>query len=117
MYIAVRCRDPLIALRHLLMGATIALLSACTVTDPLYQSGRWEATNVNQANLIAQIANPDDLHHGRQVTGSDALVAAAAVARLRQDRVKKLPDSGLAQITLSSGSTASDASASGIGGL
>ena len=117
MYTAIHHPGPLNRRRHLLLGAAIVLLSGCSVTDPLYQSGRWEATNVNQANLIVQVANPDDLRHGRQVSGSDALVAAAAVTRLRQDRVKKLPDSGLAQITLSSGSTAADTSASGLGGL
>ena len=103
--------------RLLPAAAALALLSACTATDPLYQSGHWQATNVNQANLVVQVENPDDLYHGRQSSGSDALIAAAAVGRLRQDRVKKLPDSGLAQITLSPAAAGSDAAASGTGGL
>lgn len=101
----------------LLLVAATALLSACAATDPLYQEGRWQPTNVNDANLAVQVADPADLHHGRQVAGSDALLAAAAVTRLRQDRVKKLPDSGLAQITLSAAPASSDAGTSGTGGL
>ena len=110
-------REPLATPFRLLLALALTLLSACAATDPLYQDGRWQATNVNQANLVVQVSNPDDLIHGRRVSGSDGVVAAAAVTRLRQDRLKKLPDSGLAQITLSPGSAGSDAPASGTGGL
>ena len=94
------------------------LLAACASTDPLYDTSRWNPTGTNAANLAAQIVDPADLQHGRHVVGADALQAAAAVARLRQDHVKHLSDSGLAQISVSAGPTAADTAATpGIGGL
>nr|WP_321983196.1 hypothetical protein [uncultured Lichenicoccus sp.] len=103
---------------RLLLTCGLAGTSAgCAATDPLYATGRWNPTNVNAANLAAQVAEASDLQHGRHVEGSDALAAAAAVARLRQDRVKKLPDSGLAQISLSPGAASADTAAPGLGGL
>lgn len=44
----------------------------------------------NADNLRAMIANPADLVQGREMGGSDAIVEAAAVARYRADKVKKL---------------------------
>lgn len=102
----------------MLLALGLAHLSvACTATDPLYATGRWNPTNVNAANLAAQVADPSDLQRGRHVTGSDALLAAAAVARLRQDRVKKLQDSGLAQISVAPAAAGGDAAIPGAGGL
>lgn len=48
----------------------------------------------NYHNLRAMIADPGELTEGRPYGGGDALVEAAAVARLRADKVKKLRQSG-----------------------
>ncbi len=111
------CRLVLLKPRMLLALSVTGLSVGCTATDPLYASGRWYPGGVNAANLAAQVADPADLQHGRHATGSDALLAAAAVARLRQDHVKKLPDSGLAQISLAPAPAGGDAAAPGLGGL
>ena len=101
---------------RLLAFGLAGLSMACTATDPLYDTSRWNPSGVNAANLAAQVAVPDDLQHGRHVADADGLQAAAAVARLRQDRVKKLAEGGLSQIGVS-GSAAADTATPGIGGL
>lgn len=48
----------------------------------------------NTANLAAMVADPADLTRGRAFTGADAALDAAAVERLRLDKVKPLRGSG-----------------------
>lgn len=66
--------------------------------DPLYRDGVWQPTHVNRADLTMMAANPADLVHGKGATGADGVVAAAAVDRLHQNKVKRLPDAGLAEV-------------------
>ncbi len=74
-------------------------LAACSpATDPLYRDGLWEPSHVNRANLTLMVANPADLARGTGTTGSDGQTAAAAVDRLRNDKVKKLPAADIAAI-------------------
>ena len=74
----------------------------CASTDPVEgESGRWNPIGANNANLAAEIANPDDLLRGRGVETADGQMAAAAVARLRKGHVKSLPDSDLSDIKVS----------------
>ena len=80
--------------------AGLSWLAACTpATDPLYRDGLWEPIHVNRANLSQMVANPSDLVRGTGRTGSDGQIAAAAVDRLRNDKVKKLPASDIAAIS------------------
>ncbi|MGI4941903.1 MAG: CpaD family pilus assembly lipoprotein [Janthinobacterium lividum] len=86
------------------MNRTMVLLgvlaiASCTSTDPLTRDGLWQPSGANEANLAAMVADPADLVRGKEAEGSDGQRAAAAVARLRLDRVKPLPDSGIAQFT------------------
>ncbi len=67
-------------------------LDGCADIDPLTAPGRWNPSGVNDANLAVQVANPNDLLEGQSVRDSDGQQAAEAVARLRQDRLKPLPD-------------------------
>ena len=78
-------------------------LGACTATDPLYTDAAWHPVGANDANLRAMIADPQDLLNGAPSAVADGGTAADAVARLRAGKVKDLPDSGLAKITLSGG--------------
>ncbi len=82
-------------------------VAGCTELDPLTSSNRWNPTGVNEANLLAQVADPNDLVTGRGVTGADGQLAAAAVTRLRRDHVKALPDVGLTTLQLGSPATPS----------
>lgn len=77
-----------------------AALAGCGAIDPLARPGVWHPTGANDANLRAMAANPQDLAGGVGSPLADGTLAAAAVARYHADRVKPLPDSGLAAITL-----------------
>ena len=90
-----------------------AALPGCALTDPQTRPGTWQPTGANDANLRAMIADPHDLVHGQAGSGTEAAVAARAVARYRADNVKDLPDSALAPVSpLPGGSGASAAPAS-----
>jgi type IV pilus biogenesis protein CpaD/CtpE len=86
-------------------GAAICLLLATASCgadyDPLTREGLWEPGHSNHNNLALQAANPGDLVRGSGTTGGDGQLAAAAVDRLRNDKVKKLPASDISQVTTS----------------
>ncbi len=97
----------------LALAGLLALASCGPEFDPLSREGLFQPTHVNRANLAAQVANPADLVRGTGSVTADGQLAAAAVDRLRTDRVKKLPASDLAAITAnSSGSNDSGSSGS-----
>jgi type IV pilus biogenesis protein CpaD/CtpE len=80
--------------------------------DPLSREGLYYPTHTNHQNLTLMVANPADLVRGTGSASADGQLAAAAVDRLRTDKVKKLPASDIA--TLSAG-TSGDNSSSGSG--
>jgi hypothetical protein len=83
---------------------TVAALSGCGPEyDPLTREGLWRPTHSNRADLVMQVANPSDLTFGKGATGSDGQLDSAAVERLRTGKVKKLQDSGIAQISVTGG--------------
>ncbi|MDE7548149.1 hypothetical protein PY793_09180 [Acetobacter fabarum] len=105
--------------------AVICLMSLadCSVMDPLNQSYHWRTLGVYDANIAAQADNKKDLQSGRPLPPSDGQTAVAAVERWREDRVKSLGRSGLAELymngegqTGSGGGTAAAASGGGSGG-
>lgn len=98
--------------RRCLVLPLLAALAGCGAIDPLTRPGVWHPIGANDANLRATVANPQDLVNGAASPLADGTLAAAAVARYHADRVKPLPDSGLAAITLQgSGSSAAAAPA------
>ena len=66
----------------------VPLLSGCA--EPFTHAGTWHAVGVNQANLDAQVVNRADTVAGRGLSGSDAVLDAAAVNRLYDDKAKAL---------------------------
>jgi hypothetical protein len=78
--------------------AGAAALSGCNATDPLLRDGLWRPTHVNRADLTLMAANPADLVRGTGETTTNGVLAQAAVDRLYTNKVKKLPEAGLAQI-------------------
>ena len=76
-----------------LTGAVLTL-AGCEDLDPYHRPYVWYPTGASQANLAAQVVNPDDLIRGRGVTRADGDLAAAAVIRAKQDKAKPLLNPG-----------------------
>jgi carbamate kinase len=68
--------------------------------DPSTRTGTWKPEHTNETNLQAMIANPADLVLGHGDGSTGGTLAAAAIERLRADKVKPLPASGVAEIKL-----------------
>ena len=81
----------------LLLGGSAALAGCGENFDPLTREGLWHPNHANHANLAAMAANPADLVRGTGTSTADGQLAAAAIDRLRTDKVKKLPASDAAQ--------------------
>jgi len=72
--------------------------------DPYRRKGRWQPGRANEANLRAMVASPSDLVRGVSSADGNGQQAAAALDRLRNDKVRRLPDSDIAKIVpISSG--------------
>jgi hypothetical protein len=80
-----------------LAGAT-ALAGCGPEYDPLTRAGVWTPEHVNRANLVLMAANPADLVRGTGETGSNGILAAAAINRLQTDKLKKLLNSGTSDV-------------------
>jgi type IV pilus biogenesis protein CpaD/CtpE len=78
-------------LRIALAGGVLAL-AGCESMDPYHRQDVWYPTGASQANLAAQVANPNDLIRGRSDHVNDAARAEMAVTRVRQDKPKTLPN-------------------------
>ncbi len=95
--------------RHLVLRpitlavGVVLVLAGCNLVDPYKKAGVWRPSMVNDTNLELQIARSSDLTMGRGTTGADGETAAAPVDRLRKDKVKALPLSGIAPIGASAG--------------
>ena len=88
-------------------------LAGCNQTDPYLREGNWRPNGANAANLRAMVAVPADLVAARPAEPADGGLAADALDRLRHDRVRTLPDSGVAQVVpVSNGAPAQPAAAS-----
>ncbi len=69
--------------------AALLAVAACDGIDPYRREGAWHPVDVNSANLRAM---------GARARPVDGALAAAALSRLRHDRVRPLLDSGLARV-------------------
>ncbi len=83
-------------------GALCAPLAGCDQYDPLYRDGMWHPVHANRPNTTLMAANPADLVRGHGVAGSDAKLDVAAIERLYDNKVKKLPNAGLSDIQVKS---------------
>jgi type IV pilus biogenesis protein CpaD/CtpE len=90
--------------RLLLCIATLSLAS-CDATDPYHREGVWRPNGANDANLRAMVVAPSDLVSGVSDTSGNGQQAAAAIDRYRNDKMRLLPDSGIAKIVPISGGT------------
>ncbi len=85
-----------------------ALLGACSWTDPYERDGVWHPNGANEANLRAMVMVPSDLVMAAPAAPAAGQEAAAALDRQRRDKVRPLPESGVAKLSpvSSSGQTA-----------
>jgi len=81
----------------------VSLTGGCSVlfnsaNDPLTRDGVWTPNHANRANLALQVSSPADLSRGTGSPGGDGQMGAIAVARYRDNKLKKLPQVGLSQV-------------------
>jgi hypothetical protein len=88
---------------RLALSVVLLTLAACAATDPYMREGVWRPNNANEANLRAMVAVPSHLVAGVAGPG-DVQQAAAALERHRNDKMRLLPDSGIAKIVPVAGS-------------
>lgn len=88
-------------MRTILTVSGLLLLAGCH--DPYDWPGTWNASQVNAANIAAQVAVPQDLARGHGHPAADGQEAAAAVDRLRRGTVRALPDTSTSDVRGGSG--------------
>lgn len=78
--------------RRVLLLVALAAIPGCAL-DPYNRPGVWRPAATNETNLRAMVADPRDLQQGVGEPGANGALAAAAVQRLMEDRVRPLPGS------------------------
>ena len=85
-------------IRLLLALPLLAATAGCDMFDPYKREGTWRPSAANEQNLAIMAVKPAERVRGTGAEGALGSTAAAAVERLRTDRVKPLPDTGIARI-------------------
>lgn len=86
------------------------LVVGCSSMDPQTQPYTWRPLHIYEANIAAQVERKSDLVSGRKLGPSDGHEAAEAVQRWRDGKVKKLPNTDVAQVQSGSNSENSEGS-------
>lgn len=83
-------------LRSGVVGIALFGLAGCGVAarDSWEDPGSWRSSGINQMNLQAMVANPNDLTAGRGDRGASGVLATTAVNRYLVDKTKPLPKAG-----------------------
>lgn len=80
-----------------LLAPLLGPLAGCSATDPYERAGIWRPSGVNDANIAAQVANPNDLVRGRGDGQGSVRGSSTAVERLWQGAAGQRPGQGAAQ--------------------
>ena len=74
------------------IGATVLLLGlAGCIDDPFERPGTWQPAGVNDRNLRAMIADPEDLERGSAALRERGAAGANAATRLLTEQRRPLP--------------------------
>jgi hypothetical protein len=98
-------------MKHFVLLLLLIGQASCDSTDPYLREGVWRPSGVNAGNLRAMVSVPSDLLVATRPARGDGGLAAMSVDRLRHDRVRPLPDSGLARVVPVAGASKSQAPA------
>jgi hypothetical protein len=85
-------------IRLLLALPLLAATAGCENFDPYQRAGTWRPAGANEQNLVTMAAQPAERVRGTGAQGASGAAASAAIERLRADRLKPLPDTGMARI-------------------
>ncbi|BBK31531.1 hypothetical protein STHU_21650 [Allostella humosa] len=70
----------------------LALAGCSAPVEPTQREGTWRPIGSNDTNLRAMVADPAHLSQGAESSGGRGWQASQAIGRLRDDKVKSLPD-------------------------
>jgi hypothetical protein len=90
-------------MRTLVLPLLLLLPGCGDLLIPHTREGAWRPTGTNEHNLRVMAAVPSEIARGTGAPGSDGHTAQQAVERLRTDRVRPLPDSGVARLVPTGG--------------
>jgi type IV pilus biogenesis protein CpaD/CtpE len=86
-------------LSRLLVTATgLLVLSGCAQTDPFQRPGIWRPMGANEMDFELQVARAADMVKGRGTDEADGDSAAAAIDRMRHDKVKPLLSNSVSKV-------------------
>lgn len=81
------------------IGATVLLLGlAGCIDDPFERPGTWQPSGVNERNLRAMIADPEDLERGSAALRERGAAGSNAATRLLTEQRRPLPATSSSQV-------------------
>ncbi|TDH59608.1 hypothetical protein E2C06_26555 [Dankookia rubra] len=83
---------------RLLLALPLLAATGCAQFDPYRREGTWRPSAANEQNLATMAVAPAERVRGTGAAGAMGFTAAGAIERLQADRVKPLPDTGVARI-------------------
>jgi hypothetical protein len=79
---------------HSGLACSVIALAGCGSLDPYQKEYVWRPTGAPQANIAAQLVNPQDLAVGRGSTVTNANASTLAIQRIWTDTPKSLTGGG-----------------------
>jgi hypothetical protein len=88
-------------MKPIALSLAALLIGGCAwIVDPQNAPGTWRPAGVNEHNLRVMAAVPSEIRQGATFAPTDGEAARDGANRLRTDRVRPLPDTGVARITI-----------------
>ena len=103
-------------MRHATAMLLLIAIMGCSAIDPYTREGVWRPRGANDANLRLHVANPQMLDRGVDDPRSDGQMTAAAIQRLRTNRVHPLAAASVARLQATGTAGAAPSGGTGDGG-